>query len=446
MKTLALATILAISLLAAPPGADAQQSARLGILLTGSPSGPTAILDAFLRRLAEFGWVEGRTLVVERRRAEHPGQFPALAAELVALKVNVILTPGPQATSAAKAATTSIPIVMIASTDPVAAGLVANLARPGGNLTGVTVADPELITGKRLEILTQAIPGRPRVAALWDASVKPPGQESTDKVDAEASRLGLRLHHAAVRSAAEFEEAFRAARASGAGAVLVVEKPLFTVNATLVAEYGVKYRLPVMTLFSQMVERGALISYGPDLTELFPALRGVRGQDPARRDARQPSDRATQHVRTRHQAEDRQGARHHHPSVPPAARGSGDRVASGPSDPAHLARQFRPRTPQPPLPRCGAPVPVTRRLAPRAVDWTPCATVRIVNLVRPRGRAAAEPVGLAAGAGRLHLSVGVTLRLASPPVGDAVLRDEGSNRRHGTRPVRSSTPYRPSAP
>lgn len=285
---------LALVLLFAPLSAPAQNTPRLGVLSTGSPTGPSPATDALLKRLHDLGWIEGRTLVIERRWAEHSGQFPALASELVAMKVNVILTPGPHATSAAKAATTTIPIVMVSSADPVTTGLVSSLARPGGNLTGVTVAVPELFVGKRLEILAQTIPGVNLVAVFWDASVKPPSQSWTGKMDADALRLGLRLHHARVRSTAEFESAFQAARAGGSGAVLVMETPLFTANATLVAEHGVKYRLPVMTLTSQMAERGALVSYGPDLIDLF--LRAavqvdkiLRGASPATLPIEQPT-------------------------------------------------------------------------------------------------------------------------------------------------------------
>ena len=140
----------ALGLLVAPIVAQAQQPARLGVLLAGSPSGPTPAFDALLRRLAELGWVEGRSLIVERRWAEDAGRLSTVAADLVALNTTIIVAPGPGATAAAKAATQSIPIVMIGSADPVAAGFVASLARPGGNLTGVSTAPPEVVTGSAL--------------------------------------------------------------------------------------------------------------------------------------------------------------------------------------------------------------------------------------------------------------------------------------------------------
>jgi len=289
--------LLAVAVLGMPFDAgtqQAQRSARLGILYSGSPATSSPATDAFLKRLAVLGWVEGKNLVVARRYAEHPDRFPALAAELVAQKVSVILTPGPLPTRAAVAATRSVPIVMVAFTDPVAAGLVASLARPGENLTGLTVAHPGQYTGKRLELLKQAIPGLGQVVALWDASLTPPAREWTEVLDREARTLGLRLEHATVRNAAEIDAAFGSARARGVGAVLVMETPLFSINASLIAESCVKHRLPAMTLFSQAVERGALVSYGPNLIDLFLRAaeqvdRILRGESPASIPIEQPS-------------------------------------------------------------------------------------------------------------------------------------------------------------
>jgi putative ABC transport system substrate-binding protein len=286
--------VVPLVLLSVPCAAAAQQSARLGMLLTGSPTRPTPAVDAFFQRLAELGWVEGRTIAVERRWTEDPGQLSALAVELAGLKPHVIVTPGQQATAAAKAATTSIPTVMIASSDPVAAGFVSSLARPGGNLTGVTVAHPELMSGKRLEILIQALPGLQQVAMIWDTSVNPLRQESSGSADAEARRIGVRLHHLTVRSVAEVDDAFRAARMHGARAALIMETPLFSANATLIADRGLQHRLPVMALLPPLVERGALLSYGPNLTDLFLRAatyvdRILRGTSPAALPIEQPS-------------------------------------------------------------------------------------------------------------------------------------------------------------
>ena len=288
--------LLAVAVLGMPFDAQTQQaqrSARLGILYAGSAAASSPVTDAFLKRLAVLGWVEGKNLIVARRYAEQPDRLPALAAELVAQKMSVILTPGPLPTRAAVAATRSVPIVMVAFTDPVAAGLVASLARPGENLTGLTVAHPGQYTGKRLELLKQAIPGLGQVVALWEASLTPP-REGTEVLDREARTLGLRLEHATVRNAAEIDAAFGSARARGVGAVLVMETPLFSNNASLIADSGVKHRLPAMTLFSQAVERGALVSYGPNLIDLFLRAavqvdRILRGESPASIPVEQPS-------------------------------------------------------------------------------------------------------------------------------------------------------------
>ena len=255
--------------LAAPRAPDAQPPARLGVLLAGPPSGPTPSLDALLKRLAELGWAEGRNLVVERRWAEDPARLSAFAAEFVALKTSVIVAPGPGATTAAKAATTTIPIVMIGSADPVAAGFVVSLARPGGNVTGVSSAPPGLVTGKRLELLKQALPALQKTAVLWEGTPGSPRPAYVDGIETDARQLGLVLQHVTVSAQSQFESAFRTARAGGAGAVLLIETPLMTGNAARLAELALKSRLPLMAMFPIVVARGALMSYGPDIVGLF---------------------------------------------------------------------------------------------------------------------------------------------------------------------------------
>src|SRR5262249_51069203 len=138
-------------------GAQRTDKARVGVLLTGPSSNPNLQVSAFVQALRELGWIEGQNLVIERRSTEQPDSFPALAAELVRLKVDIILTPGPDPTRAARAATSTIPIVMVASTDPTVFG-AASLAHPGGNLTGLTVGQSEVVGEKRLELLKEALP------------------------------------------------------------------------------------------------------------------------------------------------------------------------------------------------------------------------------------------------------------------------------------------------
>ena len=263
---------LAGGLLAAPLAAGAQQARavpRLGMLLTGSPSDmlQSRELGALTKKLGELGWVEGRNLSVEARWAKNTDSLPGLAAELVRLVVDVILTPGPDATSAARRATSTIPIVMIASTDPRDVG-AAGLAHPGGNVTGLTIGQVELVNEKRLELLKEALPGISRVAILWDVK-RVSETANTAALLAAARSLKVQLQHLDVMSVADFEGAFRAAKLGGAGAVLLVESPRAVVNRTLIAELALKHRLAVMSQFSRLVEAGGLMSYGPDLSDLF---------------------------------------------------------------------------------------------------------------------------------------------------------------------------------
>ena len=242
---------------------------RLGMLLSGSRSDMTQSreLDAFMRRLGDLGWIEGQTLGVEARWTEDPDGLPRLAKELVRLGVDIILAPGPAATNAARNATSTIPIVMIASTDPRVLG-AASLARPGGNVTGLTIGQPELVNEKRLEILKEALPAVRQVAVVWD--VTRTGETSAEASLAAAARsLKLRLQYLDVTSVEGFETAFTVAKRGGADAVLLVESPRTVVNRARIAELALKHRLPVMSQFGRLVEAGALMSYGPELSDLF---------------------------------------------------------------------------------------------------------------------------------------------------------------------------------
>jgi ABC-type uncharacterized transport system substrate-binding protein len=263
---------LAGSLLAAPLAAEAQQAGtrpRVGLLLSGSSSdkAQTHELDAFTRKLAQLGWVDGKTLTVKTRWAGTPDRLPALAAEVVGTGVDILVTPGPAATDAARRATSTIPTVMIAATDPRTMG-AASLARPGGNLTGLTIGQPEVVHGKRLELLKEALPGVRRVAVLWDV----PGYETGPgfaMLGAAAKSLGLELQQVDATGHGGYERAFNAAARGGAGAVLLVESPRTVVHRAYIAQLALKRRLPVMSQFSRLVEAGGLMSYGPELSDLF---------------------------------------------------------------------------------------------------------------------------------------------------------------------------------
>jgi putative ABC transport system substrate-binding protein len=221
---------LAGGLLAAPLAAEvaAQQTEsrpRLGMLLTGSPSNPRQPpeVDAFMEELRQLGWVEGKNLAVERRWADKPDSLRELASDLARSDVSVILTPGPAATRAAKDATSTIPIVMVAFTDPQRVG-EASLAHPGGNLTGLTIGQPEAAFAKRLELFREAMPRLSRVAVLWTVTRVDMGP-GIASMTAAAQILGLRLRHLRANSPGDLDGVFKTAKEVGAEGLLLVESP-----------------------------------------------------------------------------------------------------------------------------------------------------------------------------------------------------------------------------
>jgi putative ABC transport system substrate-binding protein len=256
-------------LLAAPLVAEAQPApVRVVMLLTGSPAGSMPEYVAFTKQLGDLGWIEGQTVVVDRQWADALETFIRLAVDAVRAKPAVILSAGPDATRAAQQATSTIPIVMIASSDPRVMG-AASLARPGGNLTGLTIGPPELTTEKRLQLVKEALPALTRVAVVWDVKRTPDSGVNEATMDAAARVLRLRLQHFEVKSANGFATAFATAKKENAGAVLLVESPRAVANRMIIAELGIKHRLPIMSQFSRIVESGGLMSYGPDLGDLF---------------------------------------------------------------------------------------------------------------------------------------------------------------------------------
>ncbi|TPW18285.1 MAG: hypothetical protein FD126_3482, partial [Elusimicrobia bacterium] len=267
MKRLTVCTMaFALGLLAVSLAADAQQAAkipRIGFIRPGSPPDPLA--EAFVQGLRDLGYVEGRTVAIEYRWAEgKPERIPDLTAELVRLKVDVIVTPGGYAV-AAKRATGTIPIVFPVSADPVAAGLVASLARPGGNLTGLSLMSPEL-SEKRLELLKVAFPKVSRVAVLRD-----PRQPPTDLPPAEAAAraLGLHLQVLEVRDINDLEAALAAAKKGRAGALNILSSPFFSAHRARIVETVAKARLPAMYYQREFVAVGGLMSYSPNFPDLF---------------------------------------------------------------------------------------------------------------------------------------------------------------------------------
>jgi putative ABC transport system substrate-binding protein len=261
--------------LAAPRGADAQQPtkiARIGYLTTADvATAPHHLREAFLKGLRDLGYVEGRNLVIEYRSAEGKVErLPALAAELVSLKVDVILAPASAHVLAAKQATRTIPIVFVNSGDPVASGLVTSLARPGGNVTGLSTLTVDLV-GKCLEQLHQAVPGVSRIAVLWNPGDSPERTEKDTLKRAEAAgrALGVRLQFVEVRGPADFDRPFSEMVGARAGAVTVLPSTMFFLERRRLVDLAAKNRLPAVYSSRDFVDAGGLMSYGPDYADLF---------------------------------------------------------------------------------------------------------------------------------------------------------------------------------
>jgi putative tryptophan/tyrosine transport system substrate-binding protein len=264
---------LAGGLLAAPLAAEAQQATkvpRIGYLANNLAAAPR--LDEALRQgLRDLGYVEGRNVVIEIRDAEgKPERLPALAAELVALKVDVIVAPNTPQALAAKQATRTLPIVFSFVADPVASGLVTSLARPGGNVTGLSSLTPELV-GKRLELLTQAVPGVSRVAVLWQPGFQ---GERTDKdmlkgADVAARALGVRLQFVEAQGPADIDRAFSDMTRARAGALTLLGSTMFITERRRLVDLAAKNRLPAVYARREYVDAGGLMSYGSNIADLF---------------------------------------------------------------------------------------------------------------------------------------------------------------------------------
>jgi putative ABC transport system substrate-binding protein len=256
-----------LGLLAVPLFAWAQpvKVPRIGVLRAGAP--PDPLLEAFRQGLRDLGYAEERNISIEYRWAEGRSErLPALAADLVRLKVDVIVASGDTAALAARRATTAIPIVMPVSNDPVTVGLVASLARPGGNVTGFASLYTEL-PGKWVELLKEALPLVSRVAVIWDPRTGP----ATVRVSEAAARaLGLHLQVLSVGRPDDFVTAFAEAQKSRAEALIVLSSAFLYAHRTRLVELAAQHRLPAMYHQSDFVlGSGGLMSYGPDLYDLF---------------------------------------------------------------------------------------------------------------------------------------------------------------------------------
>jgi ABC-type uncharacterized transport system substrate-binding protein len=260
------AVLLALSFLA-----EAQQPAkvhRIGLLAAPPASSMSARVEAFRQGLRELGYVEGKNIVIEYRWAEgKAARLPDLGAELVRLKVDVIVTAGPASTRPAKEATVTIPIVMAFDNDPVSNGFVASLARPGGNITGLSSLAPE-ISGKQLELLKEIVPKLSRVAVLGN-STTPGNAQALRETELAAGAFGVKLQYLDVLDPKDIDTAFRAASRGRADAVLALTNQVLTSRRKQLVELAVKSRLPAIYDRREFVEDGGLMSYGVSSTDLF---------------------------------------------------------------------------------------------------------------------------------------------------------------------------------
>ena len=240
---------------------------RVGFLTSFSPSDVPFWREGFRQGLRDLGYTEGHNIVVEYRYAEgRPERLPGLAAELVRLKMDIIAAETTPASLAAKRATTTIPIVMTVVADPVVSGLVSSLARPGGNITGMSLQLPD-VTAKRLQLLQEIVPKARRVAILWNSAspVTPPQFRAAE----EAARvLGMQLESLGVQAPDDFERALQAATRRGTGALLVLDDFLLTRHIRWIAELTRKTRLPAMAGITGFGEAGGLVSYGPNFSDV----------------------------------------------------------------------------------------------------------------------------------------------------------------------------------
>lgn len=263
-------TLLALlSLGAAPLAAEAQRAERVYRIGFLSPTSPDPRRDAFLQGLRELGYVEGRNVDIEVRFAEgRPERLPGLADELVRLKVDVLVAGATIGARAAKKATTTIPIVFAGSSDPVAGGVVANLARPEGNITGFSFAAGEGFAEKWLELLKDAVPTVSHVAALWSSSNAAAARFVKDlQAAARMSNVRLDVYHAT--NLRELDEAFVAIGGGKAGGLIVTPSPFSVTNRGKLIQFAASKRLPTIYFAADFVNAGGLMSYGPNIVDTY---------------------------------------------------------------------------------------------------------------------------------------------------------------------------------
>jgi putative ABC transport system substrate-binding protein len=277
----AIATLFALCV-----SAEAQQAKKIGYLSALSRSAESARLDGFQQALRDLGYAEGKNIVIVYRFAE--GKFdrlPQLAAELLRLEVDVIVTTGPTSTRAAKEATITIPIVMAFDNDPVGNRFVASLARPGGNITGLSTYYPE-ISGKQLELLKEIVPRLSRVAVLGNSAI-PGNAQALRETERAAAAFGVHLQYLEVRDLSEIATAFQEATKGRADGVLVLTSPVANSHRSQIVDLALKNRLPAIYYTAEWVEAGGLLTYGANLVDLWrraatyvdKILKGVKPAD-----------------------------------------------------------------------------------------------------------------------------------------------------------------------
>jgi putative tryptophan/tyrosine transport system substrate-binding protein len=275
---------------------DAQQGIkvpRIGFLITSSPSAIAPRMDAFQRGLRELGYVDGKNIVVERRHADGDAEhLAAHAAELVRLKVDVMLSSGPTATRAAKRATSTIPIVMTFDDDPIGSGFVASLAQPGGNITGLSTLSPEL-SGKQLELLKEIASKVSRVAVVG-TSTRQGTAPSLKELEVAAGMFGLKLDYLDIQQPKDIESVFQSVSKGRADALLVLQSPVFNSHRAQIADLAVKIRLPASYPRREFVEDGGLMSYSVNFLDLDRRSatyvdRILKGAKPAELPVEQPT-------------------------------------------------------------------------------------------------------------------------------------------------------------
>jgi|SRR6516165_4026697 len=277
-----------------PLAARAQQAGKIRAIGLLSPASRSpSVVPALFDALAELGWIEGKNLVVERRYAENRlERLPELAAELVRLNVEVIVANGTLGPLAAKRATSTIPIVMTAAGDPLGSGLVASLARPGGNVTGISLMAPDL-GGKRLELLKELLPRLARVAVLWNAA-NPYAAIVFKETQAAGRTLGIEVQSLEVRGPDDFDGAFDTARKQRPDALITVEDPLTFSHQKRIADFATGQQLPSLYGFREFVVAGGLMSYGANVADLFRRAASyvdkiLKGAKPADLPVQQPT-------------------------------------------------------------------------------------------------------------------------------------------------------------